>query len=514
MKNFLRFVFSGYFLSFVMIALEVVALFFLVVKLSSYSIYFLLLILLVNILSLLAVINSETNPEYKVTWISVILLLPILGSLLFILFRTRGLTGREQKRAREIMEQISKCFADDVGMDVLKEEDREAYCRARAILDSSGAHRIYKDTDSRYFPSGEDMYSQMLRDLDKAKHFIFLEYFILEDGKMWQGIYSILKKKISEGVEVRLLIDDMGSMGRIGREFERDIKASGIMLLYFGKFTPRFSSRHNNRDHRKLLIIDGVIGYTGGINIADEYINAIEKYGHWKDGGIRLYGPAVDEMTSMFLFMWDMTAKGESDYKRYIDIKTNIPTPVSNNLGVVIPFASGPRPLYTVGIGKRAIIDIISRAQTYVYITTPYLIIDYDLCEALCGAALCGVDVRIVTPKQADKRLVNIMTKGSYMSLIKQGVHIYEYTPGFIHEKAIVSDDLYAIVGTINLDFRSLVHHYEDAVWLYGTTRVLDVKQGVLDSISRSEEIDQKGAEMSLPKRIFRSLLRLFSPLL
>lgn len=514
MKKFSRFIFSGYFLSFVMIMLEVATLFFLIVRLSAYSIYFLLLTLVVNFLSLLSVINADTNPEHKVTWISVILLLPILGSLLYILFRSRGMTKPEQKRAEQIIEAISERLGDKSCIDMLEAQSREASCRARVILNSSRTSRLYMDTASRYFSSGEQMYLEMLKDLENAKHFIFLEYFILEDGVMWQEIFGVLKRKIRAGVEVRLLIDDIGCMSKVGREFDREVREKGIRLLRFGKFTPRFSSRHNNRDHRKLLIIDGVVGYTGGINIADEYINALERFGHWKDGGIRLFGPAVSGMTAMFLFMWDMTEKGMSSYSRYLDKKTEIPTPVSNNSGFVLPFGCGPKPLYSVGIGKRALLDIIGRSQTYVYITTPYLIIDYDLGEALVGAALRGVDVRIVTPKKADKRFVNIMTKGSYMSLIKSGVRIFEYTPGFIHEKTIVSDDLYAIVGTINLDFRSLEHHFEDAVWLYGSGTVNNIRRGLEETLSRSEEIDEEGASMNFLWRIFRSLLRLFSPLL
>lgn len=514
MKKCLKFVFSGYFLSLVMILLEVAVLFLLIVRLSAYSIYFLLFTLAVNFLSLLAVINSDTNPEYKVTWIAVILLMPILGSLLYILLRSRGMSKAEQKRAAQITEAISKWTGDNPSIDLLRGENLEAYCRAGAILNASRTSRLYIKTDSRYFPCGEDMYTEMLKDIENAKHFIFLEYFIIEDGVMWQGILTVLERKIKEGVEVRLLIDDIGCIGKVERGFDIQMHKKGIKLLRFGKFTPRFSQRHNNRDHRKLLIIDGIVGYTGGINIADEYINVKDRFGHWKDGGIRLSGPAVSGMSAMFLFMWDMTAKEMSDYGLYLKEKSEMPIPVSNNTGFVLPFASGPKPLYSVGIGKRAFLDMIERSQRYVYITTPYLIIDYDLSEALSGAALRGVDVRIITPSKADKRFVKIMTKGSYMTLIKSGVRIFEYTPGFIHEKTIVSDDMYAIVGTINFDFRSLAHHYEDAVWLYDSGTVLDIKRGLEDTLSRSEEIDETKARMNFLSRIFRSLLRLFSPLL
>lgn len=514
MKKLLRFIFSGYFVSLIMILLEVAVLFLLIVKLSAYSVYFLLGALLVNLLALLAVINSDFNPEYKVTWISVILLLPILGSLLFILFRTRNMTKKEVRWAQSVIEAMPKRECDALVREQLESESREAYCRAVAILSSTKMSGLYSDTDSRYFDRGEDMYKEMLIDIQKAERYIFLEYFILEDGVMWQGILGVLEEKIKRGVEVRLLIDDIGCMGKLGVEFDEAVKKKGIKLLRFGKFTPRFSSKHNNRDHRKLLIVDGVVGYTGGMNIADEYINEIERFGYWKDGGIRLEGCAVEEMTRMFLAMWDMTDKSMSDYEFYLsDIRQTV-APVLNNSGYVLPFGCGPKPLYRLRAGKRAFLDMIERSQIYVYITTPYLIVDYDLTEALCGAALRGVDVRIITPREADKRFVKIMTKGSYMTLIKAGVRIFEYTPGFIHEKTVVSDDLYAIVGTLNFDYRSLAHHYEDAVWIFGGKTILNIKDAVNETISRSGEIDEEGARIGFPQRVFLSLFRLFSPLL
>ncbi len=513
MKRLLRFVFSGYFISGVMILLEIAVLFLLVIELSSFSILFFILVALVDALSLIAVINMEGSPERRLTWMAVILLLPILGTLLFLLFRTRGMTAKELKRSEEIMERMNEWrYSEDI-LSELESTEREAYCRARAILQSSPTSGLYRDTDSKYFSSGEEMYASMLNDLEKAKKYILLEYFILEDGVMWQGIKAVLKGRIAEGVEVRLLIDDIGCIGKLDALFFKELDAIGIKYFRFNRFTPRFSSKHNNRDHRKLMIIDGVIGYTGGVNIADEYINRVERFGHWRDGGVRLCGAAVCELTRMHIAMWDLTSGSFSDYSFYLD---NIPkpVPVSEKCGYILPFGSGPQPLYKREVGKRALLDVIERAQIYVYISTPYLIIDNDIFVALEGAALRGVDVRIITPKIPDKRLVKLIGKSFYSPLIHSGVGIYEYTPGFIHEKTIVSDDEYALVGTINLDYRSLVHHYEDAVMLYATDTVLQIKSAYLEALAESEKIDEKGARLGFFDRIVCSLSRLFAPLL
>ncbi|MBQ9084682.1 MAG: PLDc N-terminal domain-containing protein [Clostridia bacterium] len=513
MKKLLRFIFSGYFLSGLMILAEIGALFMLVVRLSYFSAIFFIIVTLVDALSLLAVINMEGSPERRLTWMAVILLLPILGTLLFLLFRTRGMSKRDVKRSERIMEEMDRWRYPESNLSVLESESREAYCRARAILESSPTSGLYRNTESQFFSSGEQMYSSMLADLAVAEKYILLEYFILEDGVMWRGIEEILKKKTSEGCTVRLLVDDIGCMGKLDSSLLRDLEKSGIATLRFNRFTPRFSAKHNNRDHRKLLIVDGVIGYTGGINIADEYINERERFGHWRDGGIRLYGEGVSELVRLYLSMWDMTSGALSEYSFFLD---NLPktVPVSNNCGYVLPFGCGPEPLYRGECGKRALLDIIEMALTYVYITTPYLIIDNDLSVALEGAALRGVDVRIITPGVPDKRLVKLMGRSFYLSLIRAGVKIYEYTPGFIHEKTIVSDDSYAIIGTINLDYRSLVHHYEDAVLLFGSKTVMSIKESFIGLFDSSLLIDEKRASLGVFERLFTSIARLFAPLL
>lgn len=512
MRKPLRFLFSGYFVSAILIILEVIALFWIFLELSAYSAYFLLGGLFISVLSIFAVVNANYNPEYKVTWIVVIFCLPLFGTLLFILFRRKKMSRRDSKRLHTALEGMKE-YSDDKNLDRLREEDAGAAGKANAILKYAPASGIYRDTKSEFFSEGEFMYESMLRDLKKANEFIFLEYFIIDDGVMWRGIYDILREKVKQGVEVRLLYDDVGCMNTLPRHFARKLRADGIDVACFGKISPRVSSAHNNRDHRKILVIDGNVGYTGGMNIADEYINVIKRFGFWKDGGIRLEGDAVLGLTQMFLAMWDLTAGCNSDYEKYLTRRIDDGVDEGDG-GYYLTFGSGPLPNYPIHVGERAFLDLINRAERYLYITTPYLIVGYDLTEALRGAAQRGVDVRIITPGTPDKKLVKLMTKSSYPHLMEAGVKIYEYAPGFIHEKTLVSDDTYAVVGTINFDYRSLIHHYENAVWMYNTPTVPIIREQFEQTIQESKFVTRKRARLTVREWLMRCIIRLFAPLL
>ena len=300
-------------------------------------------------------------------------------------------------------------------------------------------------------------------------------------------------------------------MKTLPAHYDRRLNSEGISCIRFAPVSPRIQAAHNNRDHRKILIVDGRVAYTGGINIADEYINKASRFGHWKDGGIRITGNAVMGFLKLFLSAWDFAAGKESFSEKYLE---NSEISYTGDGGYYIPFGSGPAPIYPRPVGKNVLLNIINQAKRYVYITTPYLIIDYDLTESLCNAACRGVDVRIITPAVADKRLVKVMTKSAYPYLIKHGVKIYEYTPGFIHEKIVVSDDEYAIVGTINLDYRSLVHHFEDAVWIYNSPTVLRIREEFMNTLSLSEKKGERDVRPTLFEWIVRNLIRIFAPLL
>lgn len=328
---------------------------------------------------------------------------------------------------------------------------------------------------------------------------------------MWDEIYSRLKEKAREGVDVRVLYDDIGCMKTLPSSFPKKLSSVGIKCHRFSKVTPRVSAIHNNRDHRKILVIDGKTAYTGGVNIADEYINAVTKYGHWKDGGVRVTGDAALGFVKLFLSSWDFTVGGVSDYSEYFPLEDSDDI---GDGGYYVPFGTGPLPIYRRSVGKDAFINLINQAKRYVYITTPYLIIDYSLTEALKCAAHRGVDVRIITPGIPDKKRIKVMTKSSYPTLMESGVRIFEYLPGFIHEKLMVVDDLYAVVGTINLDYRSLVHHFEDGLWMYNTPTVEEIKTEFMNTLSVSDEIDEREARLTPYEKIVKVLIRLFAPLL
>jgi len=513
MRRVLRFLSSRVTVSALLVILEVLLLAYLFIELSAYSVYFLILVVAMNILILVAIINADYNPEYKLTWLAVVLVTPVLGGLLYVMFRRRRMSKREARLAEEIIGELNSYNGNDEDFSRLGEESPLAAGKAMAIVSSDPTAEVFSHTVSRYFALGEDMYRAMLEDLSRAEKYIFLEYFTLEEGVMLDGIVELIKKKAAEGVDVRLLYDDVGSMSRLPVDFDTRLRECGISVLHFSPITPRIAAEHNNRDHRKILSIDGKIGYTGGINVSDEYINERERFGHWKDGGIRLEGEAVIGLTKLFLTLWDVTRGKKSDYAELIAPLYDGERSLGDG-GYYIPFGSGPAPVYEKQVGKRVFIDIINQAQSYVYITTPYLIIDYDLTEALTGAASRGVDVRIITPGIPDKKIVKVMTKSAYPYLIRSGVKIYEYTPGFIHEKLLISDDKYAVVGTINLDYRSLVHHFEDAVWLYKTDTVLDIREGYMKTLEVSERITKDNLRLNLPEIIMRCLIRIFAPLL
>ena len=349
----------------------------------------------------------------------------------------------------------------------------------------------------------------MLEDLKKANKFIFLEYFIIEEGKFWDSILEVLKEKARLGLDVKVTFDDIGCMSTLPGDYAKQLKKFGIEAIPFSRMKGQADNEFNNRNHRKIVVIDGVIGYTGGINIADEYINEIERFGHWKDVGIRLEGEAVREFTKLFLIDFGINLKTPlnvpSDLYPICSIKEK---------GYVVPFGDGPKPLYERRVGKTIIQSILATATKYVYITTPYLIIDNELCVSIENAALRGVDVRIIVPHIPDKKIVFNMTRSFYKRFLDANVKIYEYEPGFIHAKTYIADDKYAIIGTINLDYRSLVHHFENGVWLYDCDCIRDLKNDIDSTLSKSIQITSKMIKTNIFNRIFRALVRIFAPML
>ena len=458
--------------------------------------------------TILAIVNRNMPPESKVTWL-LFAVVPVFGFLLYLMIGERRLSKKE---IQQLEKMDSMKFREDNSYDLrveLKQENKSAFGIVKSLLSMDHNADVYDGTASQYFPLGEEMFEAMLDDLRSAKKFIFLEFYIIDPGLMWNRILEILVDKVQQGVEVKLLYDDIGCMATLSGDYTKRLRKIGIDAHKFNKVIPRMTVAYNNRDHRKILVVDGQVGYTGGINLADEYINHIVRFGHWKDGGVRLEGRAVKALTRLFLMNWYINRGEITDFDRYHFDSQRV-----EGKGLYIPYGSGPKPIYKEQVGKAVYQNIINQAIDYVYITTPYLIIDYDLTEDIKNAAMRGVDVRIVTPFIPDKKLIQIVTRGAYPDLLEAGVKIYEYTPGFIHSKNVISDDELAVVGTINFDYRSLVHHYENAVLMYQTETIADIKQDFEDLFDVSKEISLETLQNSWYQRLLKEIMQLFAPLL
>lgn len=458
--------------------------------------------------TILAIVNRNMPPESKVTWL-LFAVVPVFGFLLYLMIGERRLSKKE---IQQLEKMDSMKFREDNSYDLrveLKQENKSAFGIVKSLLSMDHNADVYDGTASQYFPLGEEMFEAMLDDLRSAKKFIFLEFYIIDPGLMWNRVLEILVDKVQQGVEVKLLYDDIGCMATLSGDYTKRLRKMGIDAHKFNKVIPRMTVAYNNRDHRKILVVDGQVGYTGGINLADEYINHIVRFGHWKDGGVRLEGRAVKALTRLFLMNWYINRGEITDFDRYHFDSQRV-----EGKGLYIPYGSGPKPIYKEQVGKAVYQNIINQAIDYVYITTPYLIIDYDLTEDIKNAAMRGVDVRIVTPFIPDKKLIQIVTRGAYPDLLEAGVKIYEYTPGFIHSKNVISDDELAVVGTINFDYRSLVHHYENAVLMYQTETIADIKQDFEDLFDVSKEISLETLQNSWYQRLLKEIMQLFAPLL
>ena len=400
-------------------------------------------------------------------------------------------------------------------LDILHREN-EVMARQAQYLEKVAHYPVYRNTRTKYYPDGESLFIDMLDALQKAKHFIFMEYFIIDNGEMWGTVLDILEQKASEGLDVRMIYDDVGCVNTLPARFYKQLQERGIKCQVFNPFRPFISIVLNNRDHRKIMVVDGHTGFTGGINLADEYINKKMRFGHWKDTGVRICGEAVWNFTIMFLQMWCSITGDIRDLERG-SAKAFAPRrywegPMEDD-GYVQPY--GDSPLDEETVGENVYLQMIAHAKRYVYIFTPYLIVDNEIMTALCLAAKSGLDVRIVTPGIPDKRMVFLLTRSYYAQLLDAGVRIYEYNPGFIHAKSFVCDDEVAAVGTINLDYRSLYLHFECSVWMFGSQAVMEVKQDVLDTLEVSTEITVSDVKSwKLPVRMLQSVLRLLAPML
>ena len=504
-----RLLMSKYGFSIAIILIELVLVFGIILYMSQIApIIWVPLVFLISVATVIAIVNRSMSPESKVTWL-IVTFVPVFGPLLYLMFGERRLSKKELKQLQELN---SIAFHENNGRQLhlqLQETDKSAYGIINALLHMDSNAEVYDQTDSQFFASGEEMWQQMLEDLKRAEKFIFLEYYIVDEGLMWDSILEILEEKASQGVEVKMLYDDIGCMVTLPGDYTVYLRSKGIDAHKFNKVIPRMTVAYNNRDHRKILVIDGQISYTGGINLADEYINHIERFGHWKDSGIRIDGPATQAFTRLFFMNWYINRGEISDFDQY-----HLENQTRFGSGLCIPYGSGPKPIYKTKVGKIVYQNLINQAEDFVYITTPYLIIDYDLTEDIKNAAMRGVDVRIVTPHIPDKKLIQLVTRGAYPDLLSAGVRIFEYTPGFIHSKQMIVDDRFAAVGTINLDYRSLVHHYENAVLLYKTESIADIRKDFEGIFEQSQEIFSDTINPTWYQMMIKEVTQLFAPML
>lgn len=458
---------------------------------------------ILGILIVLYIIRTNRNLNVAMPVIVLILVFPIFGTVIFI---SCGQTFIRSKTLRNISsneQDAKRYYLQD--QEVKEEVENIDMIQMRYLYDQN-RFPVYNHNQIKYYPLGDDAYPVMLEELKKAKHFIFLEYFIIHEGKLWNSILDILKKKVKQGVEVRVMYDDIGCISTLNRKYPKELESYGIKCVVFNHLNPIAGVIMNNRDHRKILVIDGLVGFSGGMNLADEYINVNSPYGHWKDNGIMVKGSAVWSMTLFFLTSWNAFRHEDPRFEKY-----KVDAIKYKDAGYVIPYCDSP--LDQEDVGENVYINILAQAKDYVYIMTPYLIIDESMQRALVLAAQRGVDVRLIIPGIPDKKTVYQMTLSYCERLISSGVKIYKYTPGFVHAKIFVSDDRLCTVGTINMDYRSLVHHFECGLFMCDCETVRAVKKDALDTISRSQLLTAEELKGGVGKSVYWSLLRVIAPL-
>jgi cardiolipin synthase len=466
-----------------------------------------------NVLSIIVsihVLNKKEKAAYKLTWIFLIMTFPIFGGIMYVIFYFQSNPRKLKRNINQTVDQTRPFFflAGD-SLPSLAASLPEHFTQAHYLQEYAG-FPIYTRTRTEYFPSGELFFPRILEELEKAERYIFMEFFILREGVMLDPILAIMEKKARAGLDVRIIYDDLGCFLSLPPDFPRQLEQRGIKCLVFNPFRPIFSSIQNNRDHRKIISIDGKTAFTGGMNLADEYINAVERFGHWKDAALLITGEAAWSLTLIFLQMWNLRRKDVDDYGTLYPWRDS-PCSVESD-GFVQPYADSP--IDEENVGEHVYIQIINRARKYVYINTPYLVVDDNLLSALTLAAKSGVDVRIITPHRWDKWMVAICSRSYYRQLVAAGVKVYEYSSGFNHSKTFVSDDRVATVGTTNLDFRSLYLHFECGVLLYNSGAVRAVKEDFLKTIPRSHEMSLEECARNAFQRIIPDVLRVFAPLM
>ena len=462
---------------------------------------------------LMYVLNDKQNSSFKLMWIIFILAVPVMGVAFYVYTKLQLGTRFIANRIDELIEEEAAFLRPD------RNTVRDIFSSSRQesglfkYIYEKGKYPVYDDASIKYFPLGEDKFREMVYQLEQAREFIFLEYFIVERGYMWDTILDILTQKVREGVEVRFMYDGTCTLSLLPKNYPKRLQNRGIKCKVFSPMVPFLSTHQNNRDHRKILVIDGHTAFTGGINLADEYINKKERFGHWKDTAIMVKGEAVNSFTLMFLQMWNIDEEHRENYGRYLRSSDMVVEPGMRNGGYIAPY--GDSPFDNEEVGKKVYLDILNRARDYVHIMTPYLILDEEMRNALTFASQRGVDVKLILPHVPDKKYAYWLARTHYMELIEEGVEIYEYTPGFVHAKVFTSDDEAAVVGTINLDFRSLYLHFECAAYIWQNPVINDIEKDFWDTLELCQKITKRNCkEFNVVYKVLGKLLKLIAPLM
>lgn len=504
-----RLVFSGHMITGLLLLFQIGLLFSFFFWLDNYTNIYYESTILWGIAATIIIMNGESNPAYKTSWIIIILLFPIAGTLLYFYMRYNVGTLATKKVALDIGKETRRYLATD---EQVKRDIREEHSDLEKLvhyLEKKGSAATYENSSMKYFSLGDYAWDTILTQLEAAKEFIFIEFFMVEEGAFFNSVLDVLERKAKEGVEVRFMYDDFGCAALLPRNYTEELEKKGIQARCFAKIYPFLSTHYNNRDHRKIIVIDGETAFTGGINLCDEYVNVYEKYGHWKDNVVMVKGEAVKGFTLLFMQTWNSVHyRPGIAYEKYL--KSH---PVYEEPGYVVPYGDGP--YQNENVAENVYLDILANAMEYVYIMTPYLILDHEMENALAHAAKSGIDVRIILPHIPDKKTAFYIARTYYRKLLASGVKIYEYGPGFIHSKTFVCDDKVATVGTVNLDFRSLYLHYECGCLFYKKDGIMDIRKDFEDTFATCIPVDRDYYELiPLWQRAAGRVLRIFGPLL
>ncbi len=480
--------------------------------LQQYAVYTYMAITAVSLIAVAILLDKDdVNPVYKLMWLLIILLLPPTGTIFYLYWGGRSRHGRKARQYSACSARANQALPDPLSSLALLPGDDVPFTRCGRYLAQYAYAPVWDNTSCRYYAWGQEFLPDYLEELQKAQQFIFLEYFILQEGKLWDQVLEILKQKAAQGVDVRVLYDGMGSLVKLPEDYDATLRSYGIQCGIFApmRFSPNLSDYTllNHRDHRKITVIDGNVAFSGGFNLADEYANFTHPHGVWKDTGFMLRGEAVYSYTAAFLATWDYVRHTVSPVERF--------RPTCRDMAdcVIQPFVDSP--LDQENVSENAYFNILQQAQRYVYVATPYLVVDNEMLTCLRLAAKSGVDVRILTPGIPDKKFVYLVTQSFYHTLLEAGVRIFEYTPGFMHAKMFVSDDKAAIVGSANMDYRSLYLHFENCCAFYGGQMVRTVRKDLEQCMAVSRECTlEEVYRTPLPKRILQIFFRIFAPLM